>query len=112
MWPNDTGVSSIICYLMGHADELHLGMHSIIMLEITGTQALRELIHASQSYRILLVAPMIASVTFSTSPVDLEDWKIMLPSSTRATTSTIYKSEGWGMPGGRDGHWHMLCDPI
>ena len=53
-------------------DQFNLDTDSIILLEVTCSQALRELMGASHLGWILLVAPRIAIVTFSTRPVNLE----------------------------------------
>ena len=59
--------------LMGHADQLNLDIDSIILLEVTGAQPLRECTDAGHLYWILLVAPRISSATFSAGLVNLED---------------------------------------
>ena len=54
---------------MGHVDQVNLDIDLIIWLDITGTQALRELMEAG-----LLAAPLLASVTFfSAAAVNLYD---------------------------------------
>ena len=62
-----------LLHLMGEMDQLNLDIDSNILLEITGTPALRELMDASHLYWTLLVARKIASVTFSTDPVNIEN---------------------------------------
>ena len=53
-------------------DQLNLDIDSNILLEIAGTAALRELMDAGHLSWILLVAPNMAVVTFTTSPAKLE----------------------------------------
>ena len=45
----------------------------LVLLEITGTQALRGLMQAGHLYWILMVAPKIASVAFGLAPLSFED---------------------------------------
>jgi hypothetical protein len=59
--------------LMGHVDQLNLDDAKNILLEVTGSQALRDLMEEDHISWVLMVAPRIASVAFSMDPQNLED---------------------------------------
>jgi hypothetical protein len=59
--------------LMGHVDQLNLDDAANILLEVSGSQALRDLMEAEQILLVLMVAPRVASVAFSMDPQTLED---------------------------------------
>ena len=60
-------------HVMGHVDRSNLYNDPIILREVTGTQASRDLMQARHLSLIPMVAPRTASVTFSLSPNTLED---------------------------------------
>ena len=60
--------------LMGHVGQSNLDSDPIILLEITGTQALTDLMNAGHLSYILMAAPRIASVTSPFSPIIFEDF--------------------------------------
>ena len=73
MWPALTGiVSAKYSPLMGHVDQFSSDSDTIILLETTGTHALRDLVQAIHISWILMVAPSIARGTFSLSLTTLE----------------------------------------
>ena len=58
---------------MGHVNEFNWDIGPIVLLDITGAQALRDFMGAVHLYWTLLVAPKIVSVTLSLGLVGLDD---------------------------------------
>ena len=78
---------------MGHVKEFNFDIDRIILLEITVTPTLRDLIEASHLYWILLVAPRIASVTASLDLVDLDDLDNAVAVINENNQQTIHEGE-------------------
>ena len=94
--------------LMGHVNQFNVDIDPIILLEITGTQALRDLMEASPAWW----QPRLKNVAFSLAPVSNDDLDNAVANIKQRNShyQSMQSKDGACLERNND-HWQMLAAP-